>query len=77
MHVLHDKLAADLHDYMKSRAAKEGVAYDLSAEFFRGPMIAGVRHYFGVSVGRNKLLRDEQAPAIFAEWKRQQDRAAA
>ena len=72
----HDQLATDLHDYMKFRAAKEDTAYELSAEFFRGQMIAGVRHYFGVSVGRTTLLRDEQAPDIFAEWKQQRSQGA-
>jgi hypothetical protein len=61
-------LANDLHEYLTFRAAKEGQHYDLDARFFAGYLKAGVRLFFGIETTDTRIIRDEQKPALFAEW---------
>jgi hypothetical protein len=65
-----EKLAAELRAYMTFRASREGVEYDLNEEFLIRQLIGGVGKFFGVQVGSDMLLSDEQKPDLFAEWKR-------
>jgi hypothetical protein len=61
-------VANELHAYMKFRARRERVDYDLSPSFFAAALHEGVRHFFGVECGKHGLLEDEQQPEMFAQW---------
>lgn len=60
------KLANDLDSYMRYRAGREGVPYQLSPGFFEDhPAVS----YFGVIVLNGELVEDEQNPDAFEAWK--------
>jgi hypothetical protein len=56
----------ELDLYMRFRAEREGVEYDLSPEYFKAHPAAS---YFGVIVKDGELVEDEQYPEAFAAWK--------
>jgi hypothetical protein len=63
------QIGEDLDAYLRFRAVKEGVEYDLSPEFFANALEEGVSAFFGVIVsGNGQLLDDEQHPDLFKEW---------
>ena len=59
-----------LDAYMQFRAADEGVAYDLSPDFFADAIERGCEMFFGVIIQSGRLAADEQQPKLFKEWKR-------
>jgi hypothetical protein len=62
----HRKWADELDCYMRYRASREGVGYDLSPQFFEDhPAVC----YFGVIVRNGRLVEDEQNPSAFAAWR--------
>jgi hypothetical protein len=68
-------VAEILDEYMRFRAAKEGVGYDLSPEFFQAAMWQGCDMFFGVTVEGDELISDEQQPELFEQWKKLKRRA--
>lgn len=61
-----------LHSYIKARAEKEGIGYDLSPSFFREALEGGFSVFFGVLVDeRGFPLTDEQEPepGFLERWK--------
>jgi hypothetical protein len=46
-----ERLAHELHEYVRFRAAKEGVGYALSPGFFCDALKKGCDNFFGVQVG--------------------------
>jgi hypothetical protein len=64
-----ERLAHELHEYVRFRAAKEGVGYELTPGFFCDALKKGCDNFFGVQVGAKELLWDDQFPEFFAEWK--------
>ena len=63
------KLAYDLDEYMKFRARKENVEYDLSPDFFLLQLREDIRSFFGVECDDERMLRDTQLPQLFKEWR--------
>ena len=59
----------ELDQYLRFRAALEGVAYDLTPEFLQGPFDCGVRMFFGVRVTERGLVCDQKNPAEFVAWR--------
>jgi len=61
-------LAEQLHEYLKLRAQKEGVHFDLPREFSEKAAAVGAKIFGVVHDGRH-MLRDEQEPCegFFAE----------
>jgi hypothetical protein len=67
-----DRASADLDDYIRFRAVKQGVGYALSLEFFRHALRTGCRKFFNVTVGKDgRLMRDTEYPRWFEEWKQE------
>jgi hypothetical protein len=77
-------LARQLDAYMRFRANREGVGYELNPQFFHEALCQGCTQFFGVTMGANpacgsfakpteifELAGDEQNPEAFAEWRRQ------
>jgi hypothetical protein len=62
------KLANDLDDYMKLRARKEKLEYELSPDFFLLHLREDIRSFFGVECDDARMLRDTQFPHLFKEW---------
>lgn len=59
-----------LVDYMKARAAFEGVEWSLTAGFLQAHFDHGTRNFFGVEVDeRGALLRDRQQPGFFETYR--------
>jgi hypothetical protein len=57
------RAATALDLYMMTRAEAEGVAYDLSPQFFAKVYAAGIRTFFGVTVDDGgALVSDTQEP---------------
>jgi hypothetical protein len=61
-------VAEKLDKYMRFRAAKEGVGYKLSPEFFQAAMRQGCDTFFGVTTKGDEIIGDEQQPALFKQW---------
>jgi len=68
--------AANLLDgYMRFRAEKEGLRYELTPEFYEEAiLLLGIRSFFGVVVSGSKLVHDEQQPNMFEQWKSERER---
>jgi hypothetical protein len=62
-------VAYELHRYIRWRAGREGVGYELSPEFFRAAIDAGTVSFFGVEIDDDGLVDDQQQPGLFREWK--------
>jgi hypothetical protein len=64
------RLALLLDDYMKFRASKEGVAYDLDPQFFLNATGKGIWNFFGITADpeTGTLTEDFQNPPVFEEW---------
>jgi hypothetical protein len=59
-----------LIDYMKQRAAHEGVKWELTEAFLQAHFDRGVRNFFGVAVdNRGQLIRDTQQPDFFETYR--------
>jgi hypothetical protein len=66
------KLSMQLNSYIRFRAEKEGVKYELRPEFFEsGIMVGRVSGFFGVHFADGELVDDEQFPEIFKQWQEQ------
>lgn len=72
------KVAKKLDEYLRRRAAVEGVSYELDAAFLAQLVAKMRRSYgsgtllaFGVHIDGEQLISDEQepAPGFFEEWK--------
>ncbi len=63
-------VAEQLHDYIRFRAEKEGVGYDLGVSFFERALLSGCVQFFGVTIKGNQLIKDKEQPDLFNEWKR-------
>jgi hypothetical protein len=63
-------VAEKLHSYMSFRAEKEGVAHKLTVDFYQHELDRGIRLFFGVQVRGDRLIADEEQPALFREWQR-------
>lgn len=62
-----------LESYLRSRANREGVAFDLPTSFFVTAMTNGIRLFFGILIDDNgNLLSDNQEPekGFLAKWKK-------
>jgi hypothetical protein len=67
------RLGEDMDNYMRFRARHEGVAYELTPEFFVSGFLAGCRMFFGIEVDQDAdgvlvILGDEQQPDMLREW---------
>ena len=63
-------LARELHAYMDFRAQRENLRHEFDVEFY----VDALAHkraevFFGVHVGENSLLWDDENPAAFQAWK--------
>ena len=59
-----------LVDYMKARAAFEGVEWALTEGYLQVHFDHGVRDFFGVAVdARGELLSDSQQPGFFKAYR--------
>jgi hypothetical protein len=67
---IHNRLAYLLDDYLKFRASKEGVAYDLDPQFFLNATGNGIWNFFGITADpeTGTLTEDFQNPTTFEEW---------
>jgi hypothetical protein len=65
----HERAALLLDSYISFRAKREGVSYGLDPLFFLGALDGGCREFFGVTVDRGELIKDEQFPKLFNDWK--------
>lgn len=61
--------AQALTDYMNFRAACEGLKHTLTPAFYAAYIEKGCNEFFGVHVGPDGLVWDEQQPALFAQYK--------
>jgi hypothetical protein len=62
------ELGKALDSYMRFRAEKEGVGYELTPEFFETGILFGIHTFFGITVEDGELLVDRQRPKIFKQW---------
>ena len=62
-------VAEKLDKYLRFRAANEGVGYKFDPAFYQTAMWLGADTFFGVSVGGDELIADEQQPTLFKQWK--------
>jgi hypothetical protein len=60
-----------LDSYIAYRARREGVQYGLCPEFFLAALHGGCDVFFGVTVRKGQLVKDDQFPEYFAEWQKQ------
>ena len=63
------KLANDLDEYMRFRAGKEKVEYELSTDFFLLQLREDIRTFFGVECDDAGMLRDTRFPHLFKAWR--------
>jgi hypothetical protein len=70
------KTANLLDAYMRFRAKKEGVGYELSPDFYREEILLGVRDFFGIVVENGKLVCDKEQPRMFEQWEVKKNRLA-
>jgi hypothetical protein len=56
-----EQAAQMLDAYIRYRARREGVGYELCPEFFEAALHTGCRGFFGVTVRNGKLVKDEQS----------------
>jgi hypothetical protein len=63
------KLGKAYDAYIRFRAQKEGVRYELTPEFFEAGLMSGCSCFFGVSYAADKLTEDFQFPEFFEQWK--------
>lgn len=59
-----------LEEYMRYRATREGLPWQLNVDFLHRYYEAGIRTFFGVALNREQLLEDAQQPEMFADWLR-------
>lgn len=64
-----EQLADELCAYMRFRAQREGLACDLSPQYFLRYLERGIFRFFGVRTGEAGLTSDEQNPAALAAWR--------
>lgn len=55
-------LAEQLYEYVKQRAAVEGVGFKLTLEYFRGFVLLGANPVFGVEYDEKGMIHDYQEP---------------
>lgn len=55
-------LAENMMEYIKRRAAQEGVKFDLPLSLFRECAEHGINPVFGVHHDGKRMLRDDQEP---------------
>jgi hypothetical protein len=60
--------AAELYYYMVFRARHEGHEHELTEDYYKEHLDAGVETFFGVQVGPEGLIQDAQQPQLFAAW---------
>ena len=65
------ELAHLLHDYLRFRAAHEGLPYDLDPAFFEQYLEQGCRNFFGIVVTTHGLVADTQQPGIYADYQQE------
>jgi hypothetical protein len=65
----YSQLASALHEYIRFRAGKENVNYNLSPQFFVEHLRRGARTFFGVECEDGALIADHQFPNLFEEWR--------
>jgi len=68
------KTANLLDAYMRFRAKKEGVSYELTSDFYRKEILVGVSDFFGIVVENGKLVCDKAQPRLFEQWKGKNNR---
>jgi hypothetical protein len=61
-------IAEQLDAYMRFRAAKEKVGYDLSPAYFQHAIDHGCKMFFGVTIDRHGITGDEQQPVTLEQW---------
>lgn len=63
-------LARELHAYMDFRAQRENLEHGFDVEFYaHWLMHKRAEAFFGIHVGENTLLWDEENPIAFQAWK--------
>jgi hypothetical protein len=73
-----NQAAMDLDDYVRFRAIKQGVGYELSEDFFRHALRTGCRGFFNITVAKDgRLVRDDEYPEWFEEWRSEAAESAA
>ena len=66
------ELSKLLDSYMSFRAEQEGVAYELTSEFYERYILAGIERFFNVTLANGKLVVDTEFPSIFQKWNQKQ-----
>ncbi len=61
-------MAKELHKYIKFKAAKQGVAYELDSQFFASAMAAGIKCFFGAVIEGDRIVEDAADPDLLREW---------
>ena len=65
----------EIYNYMVHRARLEKQAHNLTVEYYRVYLLAGVRAFFGVEVtSTGKIIEDTQNPTAFEVWKNNKKR---
>ena len=59
-----------LEEYMRYRAARAGLPWQLDVAFLHRYYEEGARTFFGVAINHDQLLADAQQPEMFADWQR-------
>jgi hypothetical protein len=68
------KTANLLDEYMRFRAKKEGVCYELTPDYYRKEILVGVSDFFGIVGENGKLVCDKAQPRMFEQWKGKNER---
>jgi hypothetical protein len=58
-----------IKDYMDFRARREKMDHDLTLDWYQQVIEQGIVKFFGVTLGPDGVIFDEQAPALFREWR--------
>jgi hypothetical protein len=61
--------ARAIKDYMDFRARREEMDHDLTLDWYQQVIAQGIVKFFGVMLGPDGVIFDEQAPARFREWR--------
>ena len=62
-------VSVELAEYLRFRAAREGLSSTLTAGWLMGGLCAGCRDFFGIEVNRQGIVRDTQNAAALAAWR--------
>jgi hypothetical protein len=69
----YSEVAKQLDAYLRYRAGKEGVPYEMRPAFFHKHSEEALAECFGVTIDNGRLSADNQRPELLAEWKSMQD----